>query len=417
MPKQRENKKRKKSNNSDHDHNNSVHDISSGDLEVIVSTVIGEVNKTLYGTCDVTESGADISDGNGEQGVSHTEQTDKVTEPTQKAKTNKSHINELVNVHTRLAVLQKESETTNKKLDNICNKLGKLDTIETKLMHMDNTIKNLQTRVSKVENKNNDVEQSVAFMSERYDKMNSEAVRITNATEAIKTQMQEQKNQMLQFEKQISDLNDKKQKTIKDVENTRKEIDRHAKMIENIACGMDNVRRDKRETDERILDLQYRSMKMNLIFDNLEGENRDENIYHKLRCFLANELDIHKDIQFGNVHRYGRFVRGRPRPVIARFLYQEDLDMVLDRAPALRGTQFRIYRQYPAVMSDRRRDLKPVMDQFWRDGARVKLVRDRLYVNGELYDPSDDQWDGDDADDIVPMDHNQYQSESGDHSG
>ena len=210
MPKQRENKKRKKSNNSDHDHNNSVHDISSGDLEVIVSTVIGEVNKTLYGTCDVsTESEAEICDGNGEQGASQTEQTDQVTEPTQKAKTNKSHINELVSVHTRLAVLQKESETTNKKLDNICNKLGKLDTIETKLIPMYNTIKNLQTRVSKVEIKNNDVEQSVAFMSERYDKMNSEAVRITNATEAIKTQMQEQKNQMLQIEKQISDLNDK----------------------------------------------------------------------------------------------------------------------------------------------------------------------------------------------------------------
>ena len=138
---------------------------------------------------------------------------------------------------------------------------------------------------------------------------------------------------------------------------------------------------------------------MNLIFEHLEGENRDENIYHKLRCFLANELDIHKDIQFGNVHRYGRFVRGRPRPVIARFLCQEDLD-TQDRAPALRGTQFLIYRQYPAVMSDRRRDLKPVMDQFWRDGARVKLVRDKLYVNGELYDPSDDQWDGDDTDDI-----------------
>ena len=56
------------------------------------------------------------------------------------------------------------------------------------------------------------------------------------------------------------------------------------------------------------------------------------------------------------------------------------------------------------------------MDQFWRDGARVKLVCDRLYVNGELHNPSDDQWERDDTDDIVPIDHNQYQSESGDHS-
>ena len=82
-------------------------------------------------------------------------------------------------------------------------------------MHIDNTFKNLQTKVSKLENKNIDVDESVAFMSERNDKMNSKAVRITNVIEAIQTQMQEQQNQMLQIEKQISDLNNKKTEVCK----------------------------------------------------------------------------------------------------------------------------------------------------------------------------------------------------------
>ena len=78
--------------------------------------------------------------------------------------------------------------------------------------------------------------------------------------------------------------------------------------------------------------------------------------------------------------------------ITEEFIYQDDLDLVLQRAPVLRGSPYRVYRQYPAEMSERRRSLVPVMNQFWNDGAHVKLVRDRLFVNGVLYDQSDDHW-------------------------
>ena len=374
-------------------------DISVGEnnLEPLVNTVIDEVNKALsqYGAPD------------GATGES--ENSDDATKGEQTALKSvhiKAKMSEMVDVHARLVILQKESETTNKKLDIITNKLSKLDAIESKLTQMDTSIKKLQERVTKSEKKNNEMEQSMTFLSEKYENVKSENVRIANLTKEIQENVGKHDSKISNINTQITDMSTAAAKTVNDVTSTKKELDRHAKMIEMIASGMDQLRRDKKETDERIVDLQYRSMKMNLIFENLEGENRNEDIYHKLRCFLANELDIHKEIQFGNIHRFGRFNRGRSRPVIARFLYQEDLDLVLERAPALRGSQFRIYRQYPVEMSDRRRDLKPIMDQFWRDGAHVKLVRDRLYVNGELYDPSDDQW-SDPSDDIERMDFNQ----------
>ena len=88
----------------------------------------------------------------------------------------------------------------------------------------------------------------------------------------------------------------------------------------------------------------------------------------------------------GNLHRFGRYVRGRCRPIVARFLYQEDLDLVLDRAKWLHGSIFSIQRQYPTAMEERRKELIPIMRQLRMEGAVTKLVRDKLFVNGVLYD-------------------------------
>lgn len=52
-------------------------------------------------------------------------------------------------------------------------------------------------------------------------------------------------------------------------------------------------------------------------------------------------------------------------------------------------------------MGERRRALLPVMRQNRKEGANVKLVRGRLYVNGKLYHHNSDQ-------DEPPMDSANY---------
>ncbi|VDI25874.1 Hypothetical predicted protein [Mytilus galloprovincialis] len=77
----------------------------------------------------------------------------------------------------------------------------------------------------------------------------------------------------------------------------------------------------------KLLDMQCRSMKYNLIFTGLQ-EQRDENCEMKIRQFIHNEMKIQKPLEFGNIHRFGKSEPGKPRPIIARFLYYSDLDMV-----------------------------------------------------------------------------------------
>ena len=135
--------------------------------------------------------------------------------------------------------------------------------------------------------------------------------------------------------------------------------------------------------------LQWRSMKMNLIFTGLEGESTQENTESKLRDFLYFELGIDDNIQFGNVHRFGRFERGKHRPIVARFLYHNDLQLVKDSAHKLRGSKFGIREQYPAAIEDKRKDLYPLMRRLRGDGENPKLIRDRLYLRGKLLKPDD----------------------------
>ena len=90
-------------------------------------------------------------------------------------------------------------------------------------------------------------------------------------------------------------------------------------------------------------------------------------------------------MEFANVHRFGRFQRGKNRPIVARFIYQTDLDTVMERANWLWRTGYNVHRQFPAAMEEKRRSLIPVMRRYREEGARVKLVRDRLYIDGELY--------------------------------
>lgn len=113
-------------------------------------------------------------------------------------------------------------------------------------------------------------------------------------------------------------------------------------------------------------------------------EDNDENTEAKLRDFLSNELGINQ-VELGNVHRFGKFVRGKHRPIVARFLYSQERSNILSNARKLKGTFFYINEQFPSEIEEKRRSLYPKLKELRRSGHRAKLVRDRLIVDGRLY--------------------------------
>ncbi|XP_062583653.1 uncharacterized protein LOC134245382 [Saccostrea cucullata] len=268
-----------------------------------------------------------------------------------------------------------------KMLNMILQKLHILDEIQAKLLRIDSDVTSIKQQVSEVTNKASKLEHSVTFISDTIDDIQKHG-----GVNAIR-------NKLSVVEAKTTDLENSAQNThsrLSDIENREVDVQAVRNVISKLDCEMkrhSTMIEKKTQTDERITGLQYHTMKMNLVFTGVWGESRGENTEQKLRAFLMNELDIDYHIEFVNIHSFGRFQRGKPRPIVARFIYQADIDAVLEKANWLRGTPYRIHRQFPAAMDERRRSLIPVMKQFIEDGANVKLVRDRLIVNGQVYDP------------------------------
>ncbi|XP_069110390.1 uncharacterized protein [Argopecten irradians] len=187
----------------------------------------------------------------------------------------------------------------------------------------------------------------------------------------------------------ISDLYDdmkdstlKTNSEIKSMKKTVEMVDSNTKQIETVVMTNKDNQQAILDTIE---DIQCRSMKQSLVFHGLR-EDKHEDTESRLKDFIYYELCIEKNIEFTNVHRFGRHVFGKSRPIVAVFMYQKDLQLVRKNAHYLKDTNFWINEQFPKAVEQRRRELYPILRSHKRAGHQVKLVRDRLYIDNQLYD-------------------------------
>ena len=167
------------------------------------------------------------------------------------------------------------------------------------------------------------------------------------------------------------------------------------------------------------LELQTRSMQENLLFfgipgfdeqsrsdaptgvNNATSKPEPENVEENLRRFMTNELNLESpeyvaNLKFDRVHRLGsrRINRQNPRPIIAKFERYSDREKVRKAGIDLNSnpiSKYKVREQFPKEIEDRRKLLYPVMYRLKANPDNpVNLVRDKLYVNGQLYIPEND---------------------------
>ena len=79
------------------------------------------------------------------------------------------------------------------------------------------------------------------------------------------------------------------------------------------------------------------------------------------------------------------------RPIVARFIYRKDMDSVLKNAYKLKGKLFGINEQFPMEIKMRCKLLYPVLRKAIQEGKQVRLVKDKLFINGQLYRNTEQQ--------------------------
>ncbi|KAK3084896.1 hypothetical protein FSP39_020969 [Pinctada imbricata] len=134
-------------------------------------------------------------------------------------------------------------------------------------------------------------------------------------------------------------------------------------------------------------------MRENLLFFGIP-EEEEEDCDIVLIDFLTDTMKIRTDISFERIHRVGRKhaprdgQRQRPRPIVAKFSFFKDRELVRSQAPwTLKGSNYWVKEQFPVEIEQRRKALYPIMKEERRKKNKVKLVRDRLFINGFEYIP------------------------------
>ena len=90
--------------------------------------------------------------------------------------------------------------------------------------------------------------------------------------------------------------------------------------------------------------------------------------------FLKNGLgfeDPEKKFELQRVHRLGKPVSGKIRPIIARFLRYQDREMVLRASFHLRDPGIKVLKDYPQEIIERRRKQMSQLKEAKRNGMKV----------------------------------------------
>ena len=141
---------------------------------------------------------------------------------------------------------------------------------------------------------------------------------------------------------------------------------------------------------DALVDLTWWSMRDNLFYAIPEAGN-DEDCEATVQTFFRNELGITEDIGLERVHRMGRRVDGKCRPIVATFSSYKQREVVRLAGPKLAGKRLGISKQIPKEWQDRRKALLPAFKDAKKQRKRARFVGDKLLVEGHFVTPNTSQ--------------------------
>ena len=247
------------------------------------------------------------------------------------------------------------SKDIQKTLQEILEKLGKLDIIESSVYKLQATLVDLETRTKTLEGFQhkaskdiNDLQESLSFTEGKYK---------TN----------------------IANVEEKQ---------------------ENISQKIATIEEENRELTARTKDLETKNLyfeaysrRENIKFEiinEFEEDSQKENTEHVLRMFMETELGYMdaSSVEIQRVHRLGKKKENGPRPILARFLRYKDCEKILSLGRRLKDSNYKMYQDLPYEIVQRRKRLMATLKKAKANkipAAFSKAQPDKLFVRGKLW--------------------------------
>ena len=172
---------------------------------------------------------------------------------------------------------------------------------------------------------------------------------IQNSIKGINTRMDRLDQKVKNIEGKVRDLEESRNFDT----NTFTELSKKQDEMNSLLAKMKQFETDQKEkeqkTQDQLIDLKCRSMRDNLVFYQLP-EERGENCEEKILIFIERELKIEgacTEIRLHRAHRLGAYRHGYTRPIVAKFAFYPDRERVRKSSKNLKGTQYGISEQFP----------------------------------------------------------------------
>ena len=270
------------------------------------------------------------------------------------------------------------------KIDFIISKISKLDVIETqqqtilsRLNVIEQGVANNLRMIQDANLKVSEIENSQKFLSDEYDKLskssdvNNEAVKkVQGVLKVLTGENQSLKNQNGRLSEDIIDL-------------------KCRSMRDNMVFTGITETSDPLETQgANATHVQMQEDTQRTFAQAAAGESCEKKVFE----FCNTVLKIQNPRESVHIDRAHRLGRGRPgvnRAIVVKFSDSSSKEVIKNalRKVNLRGTQFGVFDQYPFEVQERRKSLIPVMNKARHEGKRAVLVRDKLYIDNQLYNP------------------------------
>lgn len=123
-----------------------------------------------------------------------------------------------------------------------------------------------------------------------------------------------------------------------------------------------------------------------IVFGIPEAENETrEDIQDKvLKSVLTKRLGVTVS-SVERIHRLGRKKADKDRPIIMRLYDYNEKIAIFNQCKKLKGSEINISHDYSQETLEKRRLLWQSAQKDKKEGAKVKLVHDKLDINGTMY--------------------------------
>ena len=198
---------------------------------------------------------------------------------------------------------------------------------------------------------------------------------------------------VIDVEQSCAFINKQFETQTKELKSAKKEIESLDKSCKNLKSSIRNLEQENSSMTDKISELEFRSMRDNLIFYGIpENDPKTEDCHSILKTFIQDNLHIDaNDITFDRAHRLGGPNSKSPRPVIAKFDKFQDRERVrsasFEYKADLNTKRLGVGIQLPKEWRSARKDLYPVQQDAQKQGKSTRFSGNKLYINGQLYQP------------------------------